>query len=103
MKKKTILITAIAIVLIAAAALGLVWYFVWNDSAYIGRDAALAAALDDAGLSADEVQRAKSRFERDDGLVCYEVSFVSGVTEYEYVIDPNTGAVLHMETDNAYD
>ncbi len=103
MKKKTIIIAIVAVALAAAIALGLVWYFVWNDSAYIGRDAALTAALSDAGFSAAEVQRARSEFERDDGLAYYEVGFVQGATEYEYVIDPNTGAVLHMETESVYD
>lgn len=103
MKKKTIIIIVAAVVLIAAIALGLVWYFVWNDSAYIGKDAAAAAALADAGLSEGEVQRLRSSFERDDGLVYYEVSFVSGTTEYEYSIGPNTAAVLHVERENAYD
>ena len=49
------------------------------------------------------MQRLRSSFERDDGLVYYEVSFVSGTTEYEYSIDPNTAAVLHVERENAYD
>ena len=102
MKKKLLIILAV-IVLIAAVALGLVWYFVWNDSAYIGKDAAQAAALADAGVTAESVQRLRVKFERDDGLVYYEVSFVSGVMEYEYVIDPLTAAVLHFEMDNAYD
>ena len=102
MKKKLLIILA-AVIVIAAVALGLVWYFVWNDSAYIGKEAAQAAALADAGVDAAAVQRLKTKFERDDGLVYYEVSFVSGAMEYEYVIDPNTAAVLHMEVDNAYD
>lgn len=101
--KKTIIIIIVALVLVAAIVLGLVWYFVWNDSAYIGKDAALNAALADAGFTAGEVQRVKSDFERDDGLVYYEVSFVNGTTEYEYTIDPNTGAVLHMQTESVYD
>ena len=99
MKKKTIIIIVVAVVLVAAITLGLVWYFVWNDSAYIGK----AAALNDAGFTASEVQRARSEFERDDGLVYYDVSFVNGATEYEYVIDPNTGAVLHTQTESVYD
>ena len=103
MKKKTLIIIIAAVILAAALVLGLVWYFVWNDSAYIGRDAAEAAALADAGLAATDVQRLRSDFERDDGLVYYEVSFVHGTTEYDYVIDPNTASVLHMETENAYD
>ena len=103
LKKKTLIIIIVAAVLIAALVTGLVWYFVWNDSAYIGRDAAEAAALADAGFAENEVQRLKSEFERDDGLVYYEVSFVAGAMEYEYVIDPNTAAVLHLEVENAYD
>ena len=103
LKKKTIIIIVVAVLLAAAIALGLVWYFVWNDIAYIGKDAALTAALNDAGFTASEVQRARSEFERDDGLVYYDVSFVNGATEYEYVIDPNTGAVLHTQTESVYD
>ena len=101
--KKTIIIIIVALVLIAAVALGLVWYFVWNDSAYIGRDAAKAAALADAGFSAQEVQRLKADFERDDGFVFYEVKFISGTTEYEYTIDASTDAVLHSETEPVFD
>lgn len=101
--KKTILIIVIALVLVAAVTLGLVWYFVWNDSAYIGRDAAKAAALADAGLDAAEVQRLDADFERDDGFVFYEVKFISGTTEYEYVIDAATGAVLHSELEPVFD
>ena len=74
-----------------------------SEEGYIGRDAASAAALADAGFAANEVQRLKADFERDDGLVYYEVSFVAGAMEYEYVIDPNTAAVLHLEVENAYD
>ncbi|HIT30485.1 MAG TPA: hypothetical protein IAC26_06570 [Candidatus Scatomorpha stercoravium] len=101
--KKTIIIIAVVLIILAAIALGLVWYFVWNDSGYIGRDAAEAAALADAGLAASEVSRLRSSFERDDGLVFYEVSFVSGALEYEYVIDPVNASVLHVEAENAYD
>lgn len=103
MKKKTLIIIIVAAVLIAALVIGLVWYFVWNDSAYIGRDAASSAALADAGFAAADVQRLKSDFERDDGFVYYEVSFVSGTTEYEYTIDASTGAVLHVQTESVFD
>ena len=98
--KKKILIIIIVIVALAAVALGLVWYFVWNDSAYIGRDAASSAALADAGFAGADVQRLKSDFERDDGFV---YSFVSGTTEYEYTIDASTGAVLHVQTESVFD
>lgn len=101
--KKTIIWIIVAVVLVAAVALGLVWYFVWNDSAYIGRDAAAAAALADAGLTQEEVTRLDVDFERDDGFVFYDVKFISGTTEYEYTIDASTGAVLHSETEPVFD
>ena len=101
--KKTIIWIIIALVLVAAVALGLVWYFVWNDSAYIGRDAASAAALADAGFTQQEVSRLDADFERDDGFVFYEVKFINGTTESDYVIDASTGAVLHSETEPVFD
>ena len=101
--KKTIIWIIIALVLVAAVALGLVWYCVWNDSAYIGRDAASAAALADAGFTQQEVSRLDADFERDDGFVFYEVKFINGTTEYDYVIDASTGAVLHSETEPVFD
>ena len=62
--KKTIIWIIVAIVLVAAIALGLVWYFVWNDSAYIGRDAAAEAALADAGFTRQEVEQVKAFLRR---------------------------------------
>lgn len=96
--KKTIIWIIVAIVLVAAIALGLVWYFVWNDSAYIGRDAAAEAALADAGFT-----RLDTDFERDDGFVYYDVKFINGTMEYDYTIDASTGAVLHSEMEPVFD
>ncbi len=101
--KKTIIWIIVAVVLVAAVALGLVWYFVWNDSAYIGRDAAGAAALADAGFTQQEVSRLDVDFERDDGFVFYDVKFINGTTEYEYTIDASTGDVLHVEQEPVFD
>lgn len=101
--KKTIIRIIIAIVVIAVVVLGLVWYFVWNDSAYIGRDAAAAAALADAGFTQQEVQRLDTDFEHDDGFVFYSVNFINGTMEYDYTIDPNTGEVLHVEKEPVFD
>ena len=101
--KKTIIWIIVAIVLVAAIALGLVWYFVWNDSAYIGRDAAAAAALADAGFTRQDVTRLDTDFERDDGFVYYDVKFINGTMEYDYTIDASTGAVLHSEMEPVFD
>lgn len=60
----------------------------------IGKSAAAAVALADAGLKESEVTALRSRLEFDDGRFLYEVDFYSGGAEYEYVIQARDGAVL---------
>ena len=93
--KKTILI---AVVLIAA----LVPLFVVTqiNRTDIGRDAALAAALDDAGLTRAQVHDVDTDLERDHGTTYYEVSFEYLNTDYEYAIDAKDGKVLSVRTDD---
>ena len=94
MKKtvKTVLIILLALLLIGAAIGG---YFIWrHHTLYIGADAALAAALDDAGLLRAEVFDVDVEFERERGQSWYEVDFETAGTEYDYIIDAETGAVL---------
>lgn len=93
--KKTVLI---AIVLVAA----LVPLFVvlQINRADIGRDAALAAALADAGLTREQVRDVETDFERDHGTSYYEVSFEYLNTDYEYAIDAKDGKVLSVRTDD---
>ena len=93
--KKTVLI---AIVLVAA----LVPLFVvlQINRADIGRDAALAAALEDAGLTREQVRDVDTDFERDHGTAYYEVSFEYLNTDYEYAIDAKDGKVLSVRTDD---
>ncbi len=68
-----------------------------SDKAYIGTDAAVAAALTHAGLSSSDVSALKTELDWDDGAMVYEVEFVSGGYEYEYDIDAKTGAVRKSE------
>ncbi len=59
-----------------------------DDSSSVGRDEALAIALDNAGLGEDEVSRI--RVERDDerrGRVIYEIEFRTDDYEYDYEVD----------------
>ena len=35
----------------------------------------------------------------DDGIQKYEIEFVEGLNEYEYDIDPKTGAILKVDKD----
>ncbi len=67
------------------------------DQTLITADAALAAALEHAGLTEADVSRVKNALDREDGKVVYEIEFQSGMTEYEYEIDATTGKVLDYE------
>lgn len=76
----------------------------WNDSAYIGRDAAgRRPPLPTPVSSRQDVARLDTDFERDDGFVYYDVKFINGTMEYDYTIDASTGAVLHSEMEPVFD
>lgn len=59
----------------------------------ISSDSARAAALRDAGLSASDVTFTKTKLEREDGVLVYEVEFVTADGEYEYEIDAASGSI----------
>ena len=52
-----------------------------------------------AGLSADEVVFTKTKSDYDDGILIYELEFVSGSTEYEAEINAADGTVIDWDTD----
>ncbi len=66
------------------------------DGNYIGKDAALAKALEKAGLTADAVREIEIEldYNKKTQTMIYEVEFALGTTEYEYEIDATTGAML---------
>ena len=66
----------------------------------IGREAALAAALNHAGVSQDQVYDLEVKREYDDGRLEYEIEFKTGGWEYEYTISAADGAILDYERDN---
>ena len=68
-----------------------------KDAAYIGKDAAKLAALQQAGLAETDVTRLKVKMDCDDGVMVYEVEFKVGNTEYEYEIDPISGKIVDSE------
>ena len=60
----------------------------------IGKDAAKQAALKDAGVTEDQVEKIKARTSKlDDGTVVYKVGFTAGDKYYSYKINALTGAV----------
>ena len=64
-----------------------------------GRDAAIDAALNHAGFSADEVSGLRCEKDYDDGREIYEVEFRHGGYEYNYDIDVNTCNIVEWDKD----
>lgn len=74
------------------------------ESADIGRDAALEAALNDAGVSEADTTRLKVSEDMDDGIKVYEIGFDVAEKEYDYEIQASDGAILSsdVETNEGY-
>lgn len=70
-----------------------------SDGAYIGTEAAQAAAYAHAGVTAASVRELETEFDYEDGRMVYDVEFKSGTTEYEYDIDAVNGTVIKYKTD----
>lgn len=63
----------------------------------IGLEKSVSVALADAGLTRDQVQNLKGKFERDDGLSVYDVYFEANGYEYEYTIKAADGTILESD------
>lgn len=68
-----------------------------SDSAYVGLDAATLTALENAGLTKENVTDLRVGMEYENGALVYEVDFNSNGTEYEYDIDALTGKIVKGE------
>ncbi|NLM15236.1 MAG: PepSY domain-containing protein, partial [Clostridiaceae bacterium] len=60
-------------------------------STYIGKDNAVKAALNHAGVSASAIRDLEVELDKDDGRWIYEVEFKANGFEYDYDIDALTG------------
>lgn len=65
--------------------------------AYITAEAAKTFALEHAGVTADEIFDYSYELETGHGKARYEIDFETTETEFEYVIDAKTGAVISFE------
>lgn len=63
----------------------------------IGRDAALEAALNDAGVSESDTTRLQVSEDRDDGQKVYEIRFDVDNTGYEYEVAAADGSILSSD------
>lgn len=66
----------------------------------IRKDAALEAALQDAGVTKEEATRLKTSKDRDDGRMIYEIQFDANGTEYDYEIAAEDGTILTADTES---
>jgi|BioPla2DNA2_1021312.scaffolds.fasta_scaffold14426_3 uncharacterized membrane protein YkoI len=72
-------------------------------STYIGKDNAVKAALNHAGVSASAIRDLEVELDKDDGRWIYEVEFKANGFEYDYDIDALTGKVLSADKDDIDD
>lgn len=72
-----------------------------SDKAYIGRDAALKAALTHTGLSFPSLDAVRAEIELDweDGVMVYEVEFDANGIEYDYQINATSGEIMKADQD----
>ena len=67
------------------------------SSDYIGEAAAKAAVLEHAGLSESDVTWTKASFDRENGIMIYEIDFITADAEYDYEVNALTGAIVKSE------
>ena len=68
----------------------------------IGKEKAITAALKEAGITEDKVEKIKARVTKlDDGTVVYKVSFTYGDKYYSIKINALTGAVAEKKVQSA--
>jgi uncharacterized membrane protein YkoI len=70
-----------------------------SDTAYIGEENAIQAALNHARAREDEAERLHAELDYDDGAMVYEVEFISSNGKYEYEIDASDGSVIEYDHD----
>ena len=70
-----------------------------SADSYIGEQAAIDAALKDAGFAASDVTELEAELDLDDAVVHYDVEFKQGGMEYSYDVDAVSGAIIASESE----
>ena len=70
-----------------------------DTSVTVSRECAIKLALDNAGVTLEEVRDLDAELDREYGGVYWEVDFEHGGYEYSYDIDSKTGEVTKVERD----
>lgn len=67
---------------------------------YLPRGDVIQIAIDHAQVERSELCDLSCELDEEDGVVVYQVEFERGQLEYEYEIDAETGAILHVEVED---
>lgn len=99
--KKTRKILTIVLSIVLCAALLSIGTFVYasenNKKNSIGLDAAIDIAMSDAGCAEENtiIQKARRTFE--DGCFVYDIQFIAGGYEYDYLLKASDGTILEKD------
>jgi uncharacterized membrane protein YkoI len=72
--------------------------FLPNSENLLTREDAIAIALNSAGLDKSAVRDLEAELDREFGKALWEVDFDFGGKEYSFVLDAQTGEILHQKT-----
>lgn len=70
-----------------------------NTTSYIGEEKALSIALENAGLTQDQLVYSQVELEADDGVWKYNVEFFADNKEFDYEIEATRGTILSYDSD----
>ncbi len=99
MKKLTVLLTVLALLMVFAGCQGIGKTGETTPSAeLLTQQEVLQIALDHAGVKAEDATDVQMELDYDDGVSHYDVEFRSGDYEYSYEID-KSGKILEADKD----
>lgn len=99
-KKKIIIAVVCAVLVVVGIGAGSIAYasdVVKKNS--IGIDKAIQSAMVDAGVTEDNTIIRKAKMSFEDGTFVYDVEFVSGGYEYDYVLKASDGTIMDKDRD----
>lgn len=73
-----------------------------SEKSYIGREAAIAAALEHAGVSEADASFLQTELDWENGEMVYEIDFYANGREYEYDVSARSGEVRRSESEREY-
>ena len=57
--------------------------------------------INDSKVNSDTVKNLEIEYDYDDGIMVYDIEFISNNTEYDYEIDAKTGKIIEREIENS--